>query len=95
MGNDGHEDVIPIVLGGKLVVDGTPCIIYKTNSRLQATSLKEQQHVLGTWEKSKIALHYSGEEELFLKEERIRTLATLCMWCFCSPAYSSIRLVWW
>ena len=39
LGLEEPMDTIPLVLGGKLVDDGTPCIVYGPNARKQAASL--------------------------------------------------------
>ena len=39
LGHDEPLDTIPMVLGGKLVADGTRCIVYGSNAREQAASL--------------------------------------------------------
>ena len=63
LGPEEPMDTIPVVLGGKMVGDGTPCIVYgpNANAREQAASLQERQPVPATWQKTKIAvLQYRG-----------------------------------
>ena len=40
LGPQEPMDMIPVVLGGTLVADGTPCIVYGANAREQAASLQ-------------------------------------------------------
>ena len=59
-----------MVLGGKLVADGTPCIVYGPNAREYAASLQERQHVLATWQKTEIAVYNKGETDMVAKAIR-------------------------
>ena len=53
-----------MVLGGKLVADGTPCIVYGPNTREHAASLQERPLVLSTWQKTKIVVYNTGETDM-------------------------------
>ena len=57
LGPEEPMDTIPVVLGGKLVADGTPCIVYGPNAKEQVASLQERQLVLATWQKTEIAVY--------------------------------------
>ena len=70
LGPSEPMDTIPVVLGGKLVADGTPCIVYGPNARMQATSLQERQLVLATWQKTEIAVYSTREKDMVAKASR-------------------------
>ena len=70
LGPEEPMDTIPVVLGGKLMADGTPCIVYGLNAREQATSLQERQPVLAPWQKTEIAVYNTGETDMVSKASR-------------------------
>ena len=71
LGPEKLMDMIPVVLGGKLVADGTPCIVYGPNAREQATSLQERQPLLATLQKTEIAVYSTGETDMVAKANRV------------------------
>ena len=47
---------IPMVLGRNLVDDGTPCVVYAPDARVQVASLQQRQPLLALWQKIEIAV---------------------------------------
>ena len=70
LGPEKPMDTIFVVLGGKLVVDGTPCIVYGPNAREQAASLQERHSALATWQKTEMAVYNTGETDMVSKGSR-------------------------
>ena len=62
LGPEEPMDTIPMVLGGKLVADGTPCIVYEPNAREQSASLHERQPALALWRNTEMVSKASRTE---------------------------------
>ena len=96
LGPEEPMDTIPVLLGSKLVVDGTPCILYGPNAREQAASLQERQRVLATWQKTEIAVYSTGETDMVAKASRTEfTCSVLYSVLPCCPRNSSCMLHTW
>ena len=63
-------DTIPVMPRGKLVANGTPCIVNGPNGREEAASLQERQPVLATWSKAEISVSSTGETEMVANARR-------------------------
>ena len=84
--------MILVVLGGKLVDDGTACIMYGPNRREQAASLQERPLVLATWQKTKIAVYNTGETDMVSKPGRTEfTCSVLYSVLFCTFCCWNLR----
>ena len=78
-------DTILVVLGGKLVADGTPCIVYGPNAREQAASLQKRRPVLATWQKTEIAVYSTGETDMVAKACRSEFTCSVLYSVFLQP----------
>ena len=79
LGPEEPMDTIPMLLGGKLVADGTPCSVYGPNAREQAASLQHRQLVQTMWQKTEIAVYCTGETDMVAKASRTKfTCTVLC-----------------
>ena len=67
LGPEKAIDTIHVVLGGKLVANEIPCIVYWPNTRAKAASLQERQPLLATWQKTEIAVFSIGETDMVPK----------------------------
>ena len=66
-----------VVLGGKLVVNGTPFIVNGPKAREQASSLQERQLVLATRQKTEIAVYTRVETNMVAKAKRTKFTCSL------------------
>ena len=80
LGYDEPMDTSPVVVGDKLVADGTPCIVYGPNAREQAASLPERQPMQATWQKTDIAMDSTRETNMVSKKG-MNSHAVVCILC--------------
>ena len=88
-------DTIPVVLGARLLADGTPCDDVWTEQGARSHPSREAACAVATWQKTEIALYSIGKQTWFRRPAKLSSHAVFTAVCCCNLRNSSCILHTW